>query len=137
MTSKKFVIHFTKVDQDIYWAGWLEMVNGAWVGSMRSEFFFTNKIYHFSRLFYKLPFYLGNLLHIISFSFSLFCIFQNSILHKLLKLGFWNFKPIFSECSFHWLQHFFPLPLATCLSWYLHLQLSHGFLTFLSFNIWR
>ena len=45
--------------------------------------------------------------HIISSLFSHFCLFQNAILHKMLKLGLWNFKPFFSECSFYWLQHFY------------------------------
>ena len=43
----------------------------------------------------RLPFYLGNPFHIIRSLFSQFCSFQNSILHKMLKLGSWNFKPIF------------------------------------------
>ena len=43
----------------------------------------------------RLPFNLGSPLHIIRSLFSQFCSFQNSILHKMLKLGSWNFKPIF------------------------------------------
>ena len=31
--------------------------------------------------------YLAKSLHIISFLFSHYCLFQNSILHKILKLG--------------------------------------------------
>ena len=55
----------------------------------------------------SLSLYLGSPFHIIRSIFSHFCLFQNAILHKILQLGFWNFKPFFSECSFHWLQHFF------------------------------
>ena len=40
-------------------------------------------------------FSLGNPLHIISSLFRHFCLFQNAILHKMLKLGFWNFKLFF------------------------------------------
>ena len=44
--------------------------------------------------------------------FSIFHLFQKVILHKMLKLGFWNF---------YWL-HFFLKLTFVCLSWYLHLN---------------
>ena len=65
--------------------------------------FLPNKIYHFSRL----SFYLTSPLHRISFLFSHFCLLQNAILHKLLKLGFWNFKPIFLRMQFSLVATFF------------------------------
>ena len=48
----------------------------------------------------RLAFYLASPLHVISSSFSHVCFFQNAILHKMLKLGFWNFKPIFLRIQF-------------------------------------
>ena len=48
----------------------------------------------------RLSFYLGSPLHIISSLFSHFCLFQNAILHKMLKLGLWNFKPTFLRIQF-------------------------------------
>ena len=76
------------------------------------------------------------LINKISSLFSHSCLFQNSILHKLLKLGFCYFKPIFLSvvligCNI------FSLVLVICLSWYLHLKLSHDLLILVSFNIWR
>ena len=56
---------------------------------------------------------------------------------KMLNLGFWKFKPIFLRIQFSLVATFFSLFLVICLSWYLHLTLSHEFLTFISFNIWR
>ena len=69
------------------------------------------------------------LINKISTLFSHSCLFQNSILHKMLKLGFCYFKPIFLNvvligCNIS------SLVLVICLSWYLHLKLSHESLTF-------
>ena len=85
----------------------------------------------------RLPFYLGNPLHIISSLVSQVCLFQDAILHKMLKLGFWNFKLIFLRIEFSLVATFFSLVLVICLSWYLHLTLCHLFLTFISLKIWR
>ena len=52
-------------------------------------------------------------------------------------LGFWNFKPIYLKMQFSLIATLFSLLLVICLSWYLHLELSHEFLTFISFYIWR
>ena len=52
-------------------------------------------------------FYLGNPLHVVSSLFSHFCLFQNAILHKILKLGFWNFKPICLRMQFSLVTIFF------------------------------
>ena len=83
----------------------------------------------------RLPFNLGSPLHIIRSLFSQFCSFQNSILHKMLKLGSWNFKPIFfSENAVFIGCNFSSLVLVICLSWYLHLKPFHEFLTFISFK---
>ena len=79
--------------------------------------------------------YLGSTLHIISSIFSHFCLFQNAILNKMLKLGFWNFQPIFLRMQL-WLQHFFSsfcylsdlIFASETVSWIFIL---------ISFNIWR
>ena len=55
----------------------------------------------------RLPFYLGNSLHIISSLFRQFCLFQNAILHKMLKLGFWNFKLFFLRMQFSLVATYF------------------------------
>ena len=129
---------------DILWSElaclptWLAIMNTGWAGSIRSEVFLQMKFIIFKAVSSKmLSFYLGSPLHVISSLFSQFCLLQNAILHKMLRSGFWNCKSFFSEFSFHWLQHFFSVVLAICLSWYLHLALRHEFLTFISFNMWR
>ena len=33
--------------------------------------------------------------------FNHVCFFENAIIHKMVTLWFWNFKRIFSECTFH------------------------------------
>ena len=128
----------------ILWSGlaclpsWLGMMNTGWLGSIQSETFLQMKFIIFKAVpSNRLPFYLGSLLHVISTLFSNFCLFQNTILRKMLKLGFGILSPFFSEFSFHWLQHFCSPFLFICLSWYLHLTLFPEFLTFISFNIWR
>ena len=71
--------------------------------------FLANEIYHFSRPSHQtgLSFNQSSLLHIISSLFSHFCLFQTAILHKMLKLGFWNFKPIFLRMQFSLVATFF------------------------------
>ena len=54
-----------------------------------------------------------------------FCLFQNAILHKMLKLRFWNFKPIFIKLRFSLVAKIFSLFLVISLSWYLHLTISY------------
>ena len=66
----------------------------------------------------RLTFYLASPLHIISSLFNHFCLFQNAILHKLLKLGFLNFKPIFLRTQFSLLATFFYLVLLISFSWH-------------------
>ena len=92
--------HFMEVDQHAYWAGlgwWMQ------AGSVSCD---QKLSYKWNLSFFKavplnrLPFYLGNLLHVISFLFSHFCFFQNAILHKMWKLGFWNFRSIFLRMQF-------------------------------------
>ena len=73
----------------------------------------------------SLSFYLGSLLHIISSLLSHFCLFQNAILHKMFKLGFWNFKPIFLRMQFLLIATFFSLVLVISLSWYFHPTVSY------------
>ena len=77
---------------------WLEMVNAGWL-----LLCYQKLPYKWNLSFFKavprnrLLFCLGSLLHIISSSFSRFCLFENAILHKMSKLGFWRFKPMFSR----------------------------------------
>ena len=52
-------------------------------------------------------------------------LFQNAILHKMLKLGFWNFKSIFLRMQFSLVATFFSLVLVISLSWYFHLTISY------------
>ena len=123
--------NFLEVDQHAYWAGW-----GCWVqaGSIPCDQKFSCK---WNLSFFravpsnKLLFYLGSPLHIISSLFSQFWLFQNAILNKILKLLFWNFKPIFLRIQFSLDPTFFCLVFVIYLRWYLHLKLSHEFLTFI------
>ena len=73
----------------------------------------------------RLSFYLGSPLHIISSLFSHFCLFQNAILLKILKLGLWNFKPMLLRMQFSMVARFFSLVLVITLSWYFHLTFSY------------
>ena len=117
---------------------WLGMVNAGRLGSMRSEIFLKMKFIILQGCPTKqADFYLGSPLHIISTSFSHFCLFENVISHKMLKLVSWNFKPIFHRMQFSLVATFFSLVLIICLSWYLNLKLFHEILTFVSSNIWR
>ena len=50
---------------------------------------------------------MGSPLHIISSLFRHFCLFQNAILNKMLKLEFWNFKPIFFRMQHQLVVTFF------------------------------
>ena len=84
----------------------------------------------------RLHFYLGDSLHRISSFFS-YCLIREAILQKPLKVRFSNFELIFLRILFSLVATFFPLVLVICLSWYLHLKLSHEFLTLVSFTIWR
>ena len=61
----------------------------------------------------RMSFYLGSPLHIIRYLFSHFCLFQNAVLHKMLKLSFSKFKLIFLRMQFCWLQHLQPMLVAT------------------------
>ena len=66
-------------------------VKTGWRSSMLWEIFFQIKFV----IFAGCPTYLASPLHIISYLFSHFCLFQNAILLKMLNLGFSNFKPTF------------------------------------------
>ena len=46
----------------------------------------------------------------------------NDFLHKMVNLGFQNFKSIFLRMRFLWVVTFFPEVIIICLSWYLHLK---------------
>ena len=76
----------------------------------------------------RLSFYLDSPLYIINFLLSHLCLFQNAILHKMLKVL--KFKPIFLRIQFSLVTTFFSLVLADIcldisLSWYLHLTISY------------
>ena len=98
-----------------YWSGpahlpnWLGMLIVGWLGSLQSEIFLQMKFFFLEATpLNRLPFYLGSMLHITSPVLSHFFLLQNVILHKMLKLGFWNFKAFFLRMPiFHWFQHFF------------------------------
>ena len=98
---------------------WLEMVKVVWLGSRWSELFLQVKSFFQAAPLKGCPTYMASLLHRSSSLFSIFCLFLNAIMHKMLKSGFRSFKPIFvshafevlspyfSESSFFWLQQFF------------------------------
>ena len=91
---------------------WLRMMYRlAWFHAIRN--FLANEIYHFSRLShqtgYLFTFY--SPLNIINSLLSQFCLFQDTILHKMLKLGFWCFKSIFLRMQFSLFATFFSLVL--------------------------
>ena len=116
----------------------LDMMNTVWLGSIPSEIFFQVKFSILKAVSSKrLPFYLGRPLHAVSSFFSHFCFFQNAILHKMLKLRFWNFKPVFLRIEFSLVATFlfssfgylFELIFASyTVSWVF---------TIYTFNIWR
>ena len=55
----------------------------------------------------------------------------------MFKLRFWSFQSMFLEMQFSLAAAIFSLVWVICFSWYLHHKLSHEFLIFTSFNIWR
>ena len=87
---------------------WLGMVNADLLGSSNQK-----SSYKWNLSFFKavprnnLHFYLSSLFQKISSLFNHFCLFQNAILHKMLKLGFLNFKPIFLRMQFSLVAAFF------------------------------
>ena len=114
---------------------WLGMVDAGLLGSMRSEIFLQVKFIIFQGCSTKQGAFLPG--WPAPYLYSHFCLFQNAILHKMLKLEFWNFKPIFLRMQFPMVAASFSLVLVICLSWYLHLKLCHECLAFICFNIWR
>ena len=101
--------------------------------------FLANEIYHFSRLSHQT----GSIFTCATLSIELATYSATSACSGgLFCKKFWSqvfeiFRSFFSECTFHWLQHFFSIVLVICLSWYLHLKPSCKFLTLVLFNIWR
>ena len=87
---------------------WLGMVNTGWLSSIRSEIFLQMKFIIFQRCPIRQAVFLpGQPAPCNHFLFSHFSLFQNAILHKMLKLEFWNLSLFSSEWRFHWLQHVF------------------------------
>ena len=117
---------------------WLKIVNAGWLGSLRSEIFLQMKVIIFQGCPIKQAAFLpGQPAPYNQLLFRHFCLFQNAILHKMLKLGFWNFRLFFIRVQFSLVAKNFSLVLVISLSWYLLLIQSHEFLTFISFNVWR
>ena len=115
-----------------YLLSWIGMANAGWLGSMRSEIFFQMKFTIFQSCSTKEDAFLsGQATPCNQLLTPSFCLFQNTILHKMLKLGFWNFKPFFSQnadfIGYSIFFFFFSLVLVICLSWYLHVKLSYEF----------
>ena len=80
---------------------WLGMVNAGWLSSIQSEIFLQIKFIIFQGCPMKwAAFFLGSMLHKISSLFSHFRLFQNEVLHKVLRLGFWDFQFIFLRMQF-------------------------------------
>ena len=105
---------------------WLGMVNAGWLGSIRSKIFLEWNLSFFKAVpSNRLSSDLGSPFHLISSVFNYLCLFQNAILHNMLKLGFWNFKPIFLRMQFSLVGTFFSLVLVISLSWYFHLTFSY------------
>ena len=80
-------------------SSWLGMVNAGWLGSIRPKIFLQMNL-SFSKVFLFTIFYLGRRLYIISSLFTHFCLSQIIILHKMLKLGLWDFNAIFLRMQF-------------------------------------
>ena len=84
---------------------WLGLMNTGWLGSIQSDIFLQMKFIIFKAVpSNRLPYYLGSQLHVVSSLFGHFCLFQNAVLCKMLKLGFRNFKPIFLRIQFLFFQ---------------------------------
>ena len=137
MQTKNRLAHFDwdfmEVGWQVCWAYW-----GWWMqaDTIPSDLKFSCK---WNLSFFKavpsnrLSFYLGSPLQIISFLFSHFCLFQNAILHKMVKLGFLSFKSIFLRMQFSLVATFFSLVLVISLSW--HLQLTISYLTLVIWHL--
>ena len=85
---------------------WLGMVKVGWLGSMQSEPFLQMKFIIFQGCSTKQAVFLPGQ-HIISYLISHFYLFQNAIFHKMLKLGFRNFKAIFLRMQLSLVAAFF------------------------------
>ena len=100
--------------------------------------FLANEIYHFSRLSHQTGCLFTWAVYSIlsapySFTFAcsrmLFC--KNCWRYGFKILNHFYQNVVFIGCNI------FSLVLVISLSWYWHLTLSHEFLTFMSFNVWR
>ena len=89
-------------------SSWPRMMSAGWFGSMLPEMLLRMELPIFKDVpSSRLSFYMGNLSHIIRSLLSHFCLFQNAILLKVLKLGFLNFKPVFLRMQFSLRATFF------------------------------
>ena len=114
---------------------WLGMVNAGWLGSSHEKFSYKWNLWFFKVVpTNRLSFYLGSSLQIVSLWFSHFYLFQNAILHIMLKVGFRNFKSIFLRVQFSLVATFFSLVLGISLSWYFYLTISYLTLVILHFK---
>ena len=72
-----------------YLLSWIGMANAGWLGSMRSEIFFQMKFTIFQGCSTKEDAFLsGQPTPCDQLLTPYFCLFRNTILHKMLKLGF-------------------------------------------------
>ena len=91
-----------------YLLSWIGMANAGWLGSMRSEIFFQMKFTIFQGCSTKEDAFLsGQPTPCNQLLTPYFCLFRNTILHKMLKLGFWNFKPFFLRMQISLVAAFF------------------------------
>ena len=118
----------------------LRMVNAGWVSSMKWEIFSQMKFIIFQKLSHKIGCIIilswqlvsYNQLLIQSFLLLSECCFAKKFEARVLNVyGHFSQNAVIIRCNI------FSLVLVICLRWYLHLKLSHEFLTFISFNIWR
>ena len=98
---------FMGVGYQVCRAGWGWWIQAHLVNQFRNFLAKKNLLFYKAVLSKRLSFYLESPLHVISSLFSLFCLFQTAIVHKILMLRFWNFKPIFLRMNFSLVVTFF------------------------------
>ena len=91
-----FSVIFLNICKPAHLPSWLGMMNAGWLSSMRSEVSLQMKFIIFQGCPTKRgASLLGQPAAYNQFLIQLVLLVQNAILHKMLKLEFWNFKPIF------------------------------------------
>ena len=92
--------HFMEVDQHTYRTGWEWWMQADWAPCYQKCCWKWNWSFFQDVPPNRLVIYMGSLAYIIRSLLSHFCLFQNAILLKVLKLGFLNFKPVFLRMQF-------------------------------------